>query len=236
MKHSLSPDWFVEGVLDFEYKKYVLLAWLQQVQQEFAQVKLYPALADLVFQYNNLTGYRENRQRIAGLFPARLDEAEFRRLNLAFQAVHSEGADLEEINAIVDYAIPIVHEHLREGKDLYDHIDTQLLIEPVGITPLYKQEGYIFLRISTSREVRIFQYRITFFENADVQYHGITLQYVDAVTVSLVQTVESLKLDLIRTYTQLPNPATYLLVAPAPYPEEASLIPIAKRKLLAYLR
>ena len=37
---KLSPEWFLEGTLDFEYKKYVLLAYLQHVSQEFAEMNL----------------------------------------------------------------------------------------------------------------------------------------------------------------------------------------------------
>ena len=37
---QLRDDWFLEGRIDYEYKKYVLLAYLQYVAQQFSEVKL----------------------------------------------------------------------------------------------------------------------------------------------------------------------------------------------------
>ena len=45
---SLSETWFAEGYIDFELKKYTLLAYLQEVNKYFDANKLYPQLADLI--------------------------------------------------------------------------------------------------------------------------------------------------------------------------------------------
>ena len=50
---KLSPDWITEKHIDFEYKKYVLLAYLQEVNMNFEKTHLYPFLADLVDHYRN---------------------------------------------------------------------------------------------------------------------------------------------------------------------------------------
>ena len=52
---KLSKDWLTQGLIDFEYKKYLLLAYLQKAKKSFEKVELYPFLADLVFHYRNLT-------------------------------------------------------------------------------------------------------------------------------------------------------------------------------------
>ncbi len=44
---QLSETWFAEGFIDFELKKYTLLAYLQQVSACFNESKLYPQLSDL---------------------------------------------------------------------------------------------------------------------------------------------------------------------------------------------
>jgi hypothetical protein len=51
---QLSQTWFAEGYIDFELKKYTLLAYLQQINKYFNENKLYPQLADLIFHYNNI--------------------------------------------------------------------------------------------------------------------------------------------------------------------------------------
>ena len=233
---KLSADWFMEGTLDFEYKKYVLLAWLQHVSREFAEVRLYPSFSDLIFHYNNLSTFREEKRRLAEKFPRRLSEEEFRQMRLLREASVEDPRDMLEIESIIDYALPEIKQHLREGKDIYEYIDDQVQIEPVGLLPLYRREGYIFLRVNPRRHLKVYEYQIVFFENTEANYHGISLSYLDTVALSLVDTPETIKRQLMRGRPQLPNPATYLLYTPQPFPEEAALLPVAKRKMLSYLK
>ncbi len=39
---SLKDNWLTEGLIDFEYKKYVLLAYMKRVKESFGRVELYP--------------------------------------------------------------------------------------------------------------------------------------------------------------------------------------------------
>jgi hypothetical protein len=56
---SLSETWFADGYIDFELKKYTLLAYLQEVNKCFNENKLYPQLADVIFHYNNIISFRK---------------------------------------------------------------------------------------------------------------------------------------------------------------------------------
>jgi hypothetical protein len=47
----------------------------------------------------------------------------------------------------------------------------------------------------------------------------------------LSQTVDKIKLDIIDTNPQMPNPAVYLFKANATLPNEETFLPIAKRLL-----
>ena len=66
---KLSNDWLTQGLIDFEYKKYLLLAYLQTVKSSFGKGELYPFLADLVFHYRNLQALKENKSLIREAFP-----------------------------------------------------------------------------------------------------------------------------------------------------------------------
>ena len=70
---QLSETWFVEGYIDFELKKYTLLAYLQQINKYFNENKLYPQLADLIFHYNNLIAFRENKKHLQEHFPKKVN-------------------------------------------------------------------------------------------------------------------------------------------------------------------
>ncbi|MEL6844314.1 MAG: hypothetical protein AAFP02_13970, partial [Bacteroidota bacterium] len=223
---KLSNDWFLEGSLDFEYKKYVLLAYLKEVSQEFAQYRLYPSFSDLVFHYNNLHQFQEGRNQLRKQFPAQLNEEEFRKMRLQYDAKESESPDLEEIGNIVAYALPEIRSQVRFGKEIYETIESDLLIEPIGITPLYRQEGYVLLRFEPLQEVKAFSYRISFFENIEENYYGISFKHVQSFQLSISNHYEQMKRSLIKTYGELPNPATYLALSRQLYPEMSSILPV----------
>jgi len=233
---KLDANWFLEGHLDFEYKKYLLLAYLQEVSKEFAQVKLYPSLAELVFHYRNLQTYLEGKESLSKRFPRQLDEEEFRKLKLRMKQSIEDSEEMEEVDSIVHYAIPQIHQQLKQGKEIYEWVEDHLQIEPVGILPLYKQEGYLLLQVAPSKEVEVYEYQIAFFENTDSNYYGISFSRVTNFRYSIGNTYEAMKLRLIQEHKKYPNPATYLLLTKKPFPEEESLLPIAKRKMLAYLK
>ena len=233
---QLSADWFMEGTLDFEYKKYVLLAYLQFVNQEFSEERLYPSFSDLIFHYNNLFAFREKKRKIVERFPGKISREDLRKLRLVYQSEITDDDHMQEIDSIVDYSLPQIDRRLRQGKEIYDYIDERITIEPIGITPLYRKESYLLMRTEPDRDVKAFEYKIVFFENTDANYHGISFRYLHSFTYSLANTYESMKLQLVRSNAQLPNPATYLLYAERPFPEQNSLLPIAKRRMLSYLK
>lgn len=233
---QLSSDWFMEGTLDFEYKKYVLLAYLQEVSREFAEYRLYPSFGELIFHRRNLATFQEEKKRLIEKFPAKLSEEEFRKLKLVIEPQIQSDSRLSEIESIIEYSIPIIEGKLKDGKEIYEQIDDQLKIEPIGILPLYKKEGYILLQIQPQKAVQAFEYQIVFFENVEANYHGISLHPLTTFELSIANTYEHMKRELIKVHQKYPNPATYLLYTQQQFPEKEALLPVAKRKILAYLK
>ena len=82
---TLSQTWFAEGFIDFELKKYTLLAYLQEVNSYFTENKLYPQLADVIFHYNNMVRFRENKKFLQEHFPKKLTGIEVEKLQLLYE-------------------------------------------------------------------------------------------------------------------------------------------------------
>ena len=49
---KLNTTWIVEDLIDYEYKKYKVLDYLQKVQYQFDDYALYPYFTDLICNYN----------------------------------------------------------------------------------------------------------------------------------------------------------------------------------------
>ncbi len=232
---TLSETWFIEGYVDFELQKYKLLAYLKEVNKYFTEAKLYPQLADMVFHYNNLISLRDNKKFLQNSFPKQLTQIDLQKLELTYEAMLEDSELMQELERIIQYATPQLKRHIEDGAEIYETIEKQLKVEPVGIVPLYKDEGYMLLHYGQYSEVLAYAYTITLFEEKDARYKGIRMEYIDRFDKSLVNTYEQIKLDIIRSIRTLPNPAVYSVVSPMAVPLNETLLPIAKRVLARQL-
>ena len=232
---ELPHDWLTQGHIDFEYKKYLLLAYLQDVKKEFSHQKLYPFLADLVFHYNNLLSIKENGELLKNAFPQRITKADMQNLKLIYEKMVDDQPLMEELNDIMAFSIPHLKAALDEGKELYEYIESKVSLTPVGISPLYAKEGYLLIQERLEVETRIFRYELTVFTSAEEKYRALNLRYLESVRRKIGHTFEHMKLDLVRRFPDLPNPATFLLDADIMCPYHETLIPIAKRSLVKEL-
>jgi hypothetical protein len=233
--NTLPLNWLTEGLLDFEYKKYILLAYLKAVRTEFGENRLYPVFSDLIMHYRNLLQVKEHKQLVYEQFPKRISKADFEKLELIYEKIIEDDETMQQIEEIIQFAAPLFGETLEEGKELYNYIERHIEISPVGITPIYYNEGYLFLDAYPGKETQVYVYRITVFKNRYEQYRGIHTAHVQTVRRGLSTTPEHLKTQLIKERQELPNPATFVVVSKLPVPLEHSLLPIAKRSLVKYV-
>lgn len=229
---KLSENWVTEGLIDFEYKKYLLLAYLKHVGVSFKEVKLYPPLADLIQHYSKLKSFEESREKLRASFPKLLLGPSQGSMNLDYKPVVVDDELMKQLEEIVAFAIPEIQKCIEEGRSIYDFLEEEMKIEPIGISPIYQKEGYVFLSYDSSKDVFIYRYKVSLFQNSVDTFKGIMMQLVKQVRKSLANTYETIKLELIKNYKELPNPATYSIYSKYQIPLEESFLPISKRLLL----
>ncbi len=232
---QLSETWFAEGYIDFELKKYVLLAYLQEVNKYFGQNKLYPQLADVVFHYSNLVAFRENKKFLQEHFPKKMTGVQMEKLQLLYEQMIEDDELMAELEEIIVYAADNLKATLQTGADIYEFVEEKINITPVGITPLDLKEGYFFLISGDTKTVRTYQYRLSIFEKHDEKYRSIKTVFIDKWQRSIASTCEHVKAELIRNNGQLPNPAVYSIEAGLTFPVDETLLPIAKRSLVKFI-
>ncbi|MGI8892851.1 MAG: hypothetical protein ACR2GN_05260 [Bacteroidia bacterium] len=232
---KLTENWITDKLIDFEYKKYLLLAYLQKVSDNFDAKKLYPFLADLVMHYRNTLSIKESKEAVYNSFPTTLKGADLEKFKLIYDKMVEDDGMMSEIEQIIEFSIPQFERYLTEGKQIYDLIESRVNISPVGIMPLKSDEGYMILEDGSKDGTKVFEYQITIFNNANDKYRGIHTQYLVSYKRSIANTYESLKTDLIRSYKKFPNPATFLIESEMPLPLEETFLPLAKRVLVKYV-
>lgn len=232
---SLSETWFADGFIDFELKKYTLLAYLQNITRQFNENKLYPQLADLIFHYNNLVAFRENKKYLQEQFPKKFTGIQLEKLQLLYEQMVEDDELMQELEAIIQYASGQMKSTITSGTEIYEFVEDKLNIFPIGLLPIETNEGYFFLSEGSYRETRVYQYRLSFFEKHQEKYRSIKTEFISQYERNIVNTYEYIKIDLIRNCKSLPNPAVYSIETPLKFPVDETLLPIAKRSLVRYL-
>ncbi|MGN6293828.1 MAG: hypothetical protein ACTHMV_13875 [Chitinophagaceae bacterium] len=232
---KLSETWFAEGFIDFELKKYTLLAYLQEVNKYFDQNKLYPQLADVVFHYNNLVAFRENKRYLQEYFPKKLTGIQLEKLQLLYEEMIEDSELMQELEEIIQYAADNLRSTLQTGADIYEFVEEKINIMPVGLIPLDTQEGYFFLSTNDTKSTLVYQYRLSIFEKHDEKFRSIKTSFIDERQRGIAFTYEHIKAELIRYRKELPNPAVYCIESGLSFPVDETLLPIAKRSLVKFI-
>lgn len=232
---TLSETWFADGYIDFELKKYTLLAYLQEINRYFHQNKLYPQLADIIFHYNNLAAFRENKRYLQEQFPKKFTGVQLQKLELLYEQMIGDDELMEELERIINYSTDHMKRTISSGTEIYEFVEQHLNIFPVGLVPLDLQEGYFFLNDGVAQETKVYQYRLSIFEKHDERYRSIRTEYVDRWQRSIANSYQNIKSELIRKKRTLPNPAVYSIETNLSYPIDETLLPVAKRCLVRYI-
>ncbi|MFN4144662.1 MAG: hypothetical protein ACK4GN_02480 [Runella sp.] len=226
---TLSHDWLTENWIDFEYKKYLLLAYLQGVKKNFADSKLFPDLPEVRLHYGIASQVKQSKQQMAAAFPKKIKKIDWEKMRLVFEKF-SEDSILQEIDMILDYALPLFQQTLAQGQEQYDDIEAKLTFSPVGIVPLHLHEGYLFIYRTQVRQAEVYQYQVKIFDKTEERRVHTT--YLQTIHKNVAMTFEGIKINLVRQRRELPNPATYLVESPRDYPVQETLLPIAKKMLV----
>jgi len=232
---SLSETWFADGYIDFELKKYTLLAYLQEVNKYFSENKLYPQLAEVIFHYNNIVAFRENKKYLQEQFPKKFTGMQLQKLQLLYEQMIEDDELMTELEDIIHYAADKMKSTISSGTEIYEFIEDKITINPIGIIPLEQNEGYFFLSEPATKDTRVYYYRLSIFEKYDEKYRSMRTEFINNWYRSMANTYESIKSELIRNRSMLPNPAVYVIETGLSYPVEETLLPIAKRSLVRYL-
>lgn len=232
---TLSKTWFAEGYIDFELKKYTLLAYLQQIHAEFTQHKLYPQLSDIIFHYNNMIQFKYSKQMMEDQFPKKFTHIDVDKLQVLYEKIVDDDDMMKELEDILHYAIQNMSATIKDGAEIYEFVEDKLNIVPIGLVPLENKEGYFFLSDGKHSDTKVYQYRLSIFEKHDEKYRSIKTNFVAEWERNFVNTYENIKTELIRNKSELPNPAVFSIETDLSYPLEETLLPIAKRSLVKYI-
>lgn len=230
----LNKNWITEHTLDFEYKQYQFLSYINKAESHFRKKKIQPFLSEITMHLEDLMKLKNERQRLKTEVNFFLSGVDLKEAKLHYAANKEEEMILEPIDKILDFTEPILKSTIEIGKEIKQKAEQTIHVYSLGIVPLYKEEGIIILDLQKIKKAFIFEYALN---NISSFASHITVKttFIQSYILSVSNTIYSVKLDFLRNYRKIPVPATFVVESDGAYPIKETLLPIATQKLITEL-
>lgn len=137
----LDSTWFVNSPLDFEHKKWLLLAYTQNIHKNFSNKVIFPYLNDVKFHLSNLEKWQITRELI---LKKELKGIDWEKLTLIYDLPECS-PEMEELQKIVDWSYPRLQKVEKIGRILWSEIENNLNVKYHGIWLNQDKEGDILI-------------------------------------------------------------------------------------------
>lgn len=232
---TLRIDHFTRVDRDVELRKLEFQADLKKIVRHFDQNRLYPWLNKLVDLNVAFQKFMDAVSAASDALPKALIGLDWNRLELHFTRPELD-AFLQQSVDLVGWAQPLVRKALDHGVAIFDFLEQQMRLESVGVVPNYNGEGYILINDEKRRLMHVFRYELSIIRHQNEKYRGLKTRWIKNWSDPDRRAAPGqLKLELLERFRDLPNPATFSCFTDLSFPFEASLFPVAKRKMMRFL-
>lgn len=233
---KLDLGMFIHAAQDFEASQYRILAELKRIQANFSHNRIYPDLAQLIDLYTSLTTVAQSSEGLREALPKRIQDIDLEHKKIVYERLESNRDSFALIEELIHWALPKIQRAIEEGKTMYEFVDENMAVEVVGILPTYLEEGYCFVPDNKEQKIYLIRYEVSIFTSADERYRSLKTTVMETLSGQNIRaSIQSVKMDLIQRYRDLPNPATYNVETELEFPFDETILPVAKRKLIQHL-
>jgi len=224
---TLSNDWLIEPVFDYEYKTYQVLAFTSRAEKRFEQSMLFPYLSDVELHLRKLNFYKKNVLDLESELKTNLVGVNLNQLLLIREKLQDNGV-ISTLKDVVEFAIEKLSITYQTGISEKESLKGQINISPVGLLSPNSRGGLILLR--NKLKTRIYKYRYRFvrrpYENES--YKDVMTEFIDERTTGLFPDYQEMKMEY-RDGSQI---NTYLVESESEIPVFETVLPVAKEFLL----
>ena len=234
--YGLTIDLFTNVQDDLEKRQYVILGALKKISEQFHFYKIYPHLSRLIELRRILKEVIAGIYDLRSKFPKQISKLDWVNRVIEHEVIFTSGTDISSVEDLIEWALPRIENVIEEGVAIYEFVESELTVEQVGILPEYKDEGYLFVPDNQKKSLNLFRFEVSIFQNTHDQYRALKTQFLKYLEQDRIKlSPGSVKLDLIREESELPNPATYAFNTELDFPFETTIFPVAKRRLMHIL-
>lgn len=234
---KLTINTFIDAIDDLEMSEYLVLGKIKNYLEQLRHNKIYPVLTELLEIDNLLEDLMRKKARFQNLFPKRVQNLDPENRTVIYSTVEFTDSEIEKVFEFIMWAMPRIKETLREAKEIHDFVKRNIHIAEIGIIPLYRNEGYFIVPDNQQKREQIFRFEMSLIPAESVLFNIIKTHFIESLSKAEIasRVLRDLKLELIRKYPELPNPAAYICETDLDFPFDETIFPVAKDKLATKL-
>ena len=215
-----------DAASDAEAARYRILAGLAETRAAFRSNQISPWLGDLVTLHRGLAAL------VAGAASVETHAGPVVDVDWEAGRLVRSGPEAPVAVGLARWALPHIEGAIREGRTLYEFVAERAALRAVGVVPSYRDEGFLLVRDAAS--VCVLRYRVSPLAAPDGPYRALRTERLDTVLDPMAPPSDW-KSTLAEVAPDLPAPAAFRLDAEVDLPVDATLVPVAKRKLLGLI-
>lgn len=234
---QLDPEWILKEPIDFEHKKYTLLAYLQKCDKRFDELKIYPDFVELSLHLANLQSIdKENTMLLTNKkFTSPDDEILFKEL-IPKKLPNLGELEQAEIRKTVKFSGQKIYEAFNIAKSIWNVAHDSITVH-IKKNKDYLEcgRGYAFYRKKIDDTIFVWEYEIKKEDKEDYAsktflsliYTGLT----DEMTFSEILSKHS-------SWSDMENQKDYPVFevrCTQDFPFQETFIPMVKRALMSYI-
>lgn len=224
---KLNTTWIVEDLIDYEYKKYKVLDYLQKVQYKFDDYALYPYFTDLICNYNIIKQLKMRGELTENTYGNNLSSLELIKFKAQYERLLEINKSRDDISKTLNFAIEEMRPMVMLGKELYDLVQKSIDVEVVAHNKQAKS-GYLFI---DNDKLYVYEYRVCKIKPEEEPINALKTKLVREYPLDDIKRIEDVKNDILAE-SKISKPNLYYITASYTYPMKETLIPIVKRLMI----
>jgi hypothetical protein len=235
VKFVMDTDWLFEGIIDSEQKQYILLNYFQKLNKNLEEMKVYPMFTELSLHLGNIQTLMNQNQilytdKVLSSFDDELIISDLKFKDIPIMAED----EYLEYRKILKYSLPRLQDYFGITKSIwsivYDSIHVKVKKNRIN---LESKTGFFYYK--THEIVYVWKYHTRKVSKIDSQDKTF-LKLIHQENINNL-TINDIILNFLSTKEKVKTHKypVFEVFCDEIFPLEETLIPIFKRKIVAYI-
>lgn len=224
---QLGSNWFYRPRLDYELKRYEALAFEQYLTKCLHENVLLPPLKELHIQLHAIHQFLNEFNANRYLTDKKITSVDLEQAHINYHSVKDES--LSEVEQICKFLLKKITPLAAEFENLKKKAQQDIEVIPVGICPVYWNEGWLLLKNKTKIDAYLYRHKMVLTDRGD---DTLDTCFYRSFEYKYEGSPNEIKRTLMREYKDLPNPSTYFVNSVSTYALKETVLPLAVEKVV----